>query len=268
MPGEVVNIDEVNWDEPGPFSSRQTIRFDFSIEYDDDERKKLKKRIGSPKDKEQVIRYGTREISRLLEYIGLEDELARTSKKIFNSALETNLRNNYSIADLAAASVFAASKEEGFARLPSEVNGGSVRTRKDYLPGRVRLQLPGHLQVSSFGNIIYAPATTSGSTVRRLYLKMARDEMVSTTYQIRDESSFLKRYVSLLNLDHSTIESSMACIVRFEDQLNGKSHASMAAISLWYTADHLGLDCSLIEICLASGFNMQTVSMGKNSLDD
>jgi transcription initiation factor TFIIIB Brf1 subunit/transcription initiation factor TFIIB len=241
-------------------------QFDFDIGYSKTEENNLFGRIGAIENKDQIYELGSKEIQRISEYIDLDENIEHLSKSILNKAIESDLTYNNSIAELSATAVYAVCRTNRIPRSASEIWGGGSVSENKYLPPRVRVYPSSYRNISSFGNIKYAPPTDAGIQLQKLYNKMVEDiefDIKQVQFTVED---FLERYISLINIESSCIETALVCFQRNKNNLINRSAKFGAAVSLWFIVDNLSLDVNLSDICLVSGHNMQTVSMHKNKL--
>lgn len=243
------------------------FKFNYSTKYSSEEKILVNKRIGQYDGDNGIPEVAKAEIDRLGEFLDLEARIIATADRIMEGSVKSEIRYNYSIAQISAASVHAACKKHEVARRATEIYGGSSLSKNQYVPGRAHLALKGNKQVTSFGSIIYSPSMDQASGLLRCYRKLVLSDSISVSNRIYSPIDFLERYVEALKIDGTFVEAALTCISQYHSVLDGKPPSTSAAASLWYTIDKLGSDVELTDICLLSGHNIGDISGYKQEIE-
>ena len=246
---------------------RGRSQYNYPIEYSEFEKNKLFGRIGAVENEDLLFELGTKEISRISEYISLDSSIKETAKSILRKTITSELTYNNSVALLSATGMYVACRTNRYPLRASEIWGAGTISENKYLPPRLRLCRANREAVSTFGRAKYSPPADTGKELRTLYKKMNNSEHFNVEKIQFTVKDFLERYVALLDLDSSLVEAGLACKQRNKDKLANKPSGFAAAVALWFISDNLSIDAELTDICLISEYNMNVLSENKNELE-
>lgn len=236
------------------------VCFDYPIKYRTPTVSELQERIGKIDNRKRILELGRDEITRLTAYLDLPDNVEEEANRIYRISISSNLSYNYSVAEMASGAIYTTCKKQETLRALSEIYGGSVLSNKMYLPPRLRLAQPRTQQVSSFGNIRYAPATTTGSEIKSTYKKVIQLDEIEEPYNLYNLEDFLERYTRVLGLDMSYIDTARVWMNKYGSEMENSSPRLQAAVSLCQISDIFENDIDYTDICIVSGYHIHSVS--------
>lgn len=196
------------------------------------------------------------EIGRLSTHLDLEDVVEDEALQFYRRILRTDLVNNYSIGDLAAAAVYTACRKHEVPRTLSDVKaankvlvdcdreGEVVETRR-YVSDRTY----------TGRNIL---SLSGRKTLPRLYGKIC--DRLGLQYGVVEAEKFAQRYCSEFGVEPE-VEEFVQVAIKMVDQeeASGSDFSNIAAGALYYASDQFDLGITQEELRQVASCSTATI---------